>query len=124
MHDLICTVFTTSFVKERTFNPNNWILGLTILAVVSTTMAWYLTLHIIDNGYGYEANPFSLIIHDQPLLALARNLAIVGLVGYVAYLYSKRTKFAYVPVLFVAYIFFGDYIRDLTNLLVALRLFG
>lgn len=111
-------------MKEHAFNPNSWILGLTILAVFSTAMAWYITLHIINNGYGYEANPFSLIIHDHPFLALARNLAVVGIVGYVAHLYSKRTKFAYVPVLFAAYIFFGDYIRDLTNLLLAWHLFG
>ena len=108
-------------MKEHKFNPNIWIAGLTILAVFSAIMSWYLTLHIINNGYGYETNPFSFIIYDQPILALVRNLALVGLIGCVAHLYSKRTKFAYVPVLLVAYIFFGDYIRDLTNLLLALR---
>jgi len=109
---------------EHRFGPNSLILGLTILAVFSTIMAWYLTLYIIDAGYGYESNPFSFIIYDQPILALARNLALVGIIGYVAYLYSKRTKFAYVPVFLVAYIFFTDYIRDLTNLLLAFRIFG
>jgi hypothetical protein len=99
-------------------------MGFTILAGLSTIMAWYLTLYIVDAGYGYEANPFSFMIYDQPFLALARNLALVGIVGYVAYLYRKRTKFAYVPILLVAYIFFTDYIRDLTNLLLSFRIFG
>lgn len=111
-------------MHDHRFSPNNLILGLTILAVFSTVMAWYLTLYIIDAGYGYEANPFSFIIYDQPILALTRNLALVGMVGYVGYLYSKRTKFAYVPVLLVTLIFFTDYIRDLTNLLLAFRIFG
>lgn len=111
-------------MREHTFHPNNLIVGLTILAGLSTIMAWYLTLYIIEAGYGYETNPFSFLIYDQPALALARNLALVGAVGYVAYLYSKKTKFAYVPILLVAYVFFTDYIRDLTNLLLSFRLFG
>jgi len=111
-------------VQEKSFGPNNLILGFTILAALSTIMAWYLTLYIIDSGYGYEANPLSSLVYDQPILALVRNLALAGIVGYVAYLYSKKTKFAYVPVLIVAYVFFTDYIRDLTNLLLGARLFG
>lgn len=111
-------------MHEHSFGPNNLIVGFTILAAFSTVMAWYLTLYIIDTGYGYEANPLSFIIYDQPVLALVRNLALVGVVGYVAYLYSKKTKFAYIPVLLVSFIFFTDYIRDLTNLLLAFRLFG
>ena len=111
-------------MREHTFGPNNLITGLTVLAGLSTIMAWYLTLYITDAGYGYEANPFSFIIYDQPALALVRNMALVGAVGYVGYLYSKRTKFAYVPVLLVAYVFFTDYIRDLTNLLLSFRIFG
>ncbi len=111
-------------MREHTFHPNNLIVGLTILAGLSTILAWYLTLYIIDAGYGYEANPFSFLIYDQPALALVRNLALVGVVGYVAYLYSKKTKFAYVPILLVAYVFFTDYIRDLTNLLLSFSFFG
>lgn len=111
-------------MHQHIFGPNNLIAGFTILAAFSTIMAWYLTLYVIDGGYGYEANPFSFIIYDQPVLALARNLALVGIVGYVAYLYSRKTKFAYVPILLVAYVFFTDYIRDLTNLLLALRIFS
>jgi len=121
---LIRIISTISFVQKHGFSPNNLIVGFIVLAAFSTIMAWYLTLYIVGAGYGYEANPLSFIIYDQPVLALARNLAIVGIVGYIAYLYSKRTKLAYVPVLLVAYIFFTDYIRDLTNLLLAFRLFG
>lgn len=111
-------------MHDHHFNPNNFIVGFTVLAALSTIMAWYLTLYLIGSDYGYEANPFSFLIYDQPILALMRNLALVGLVGYVAYLYSKRTKFAYVPVMLVAYVFFADYIRDLTNLLLAFRIFS
>ena len=111
-------------MREHSFGPNNLILGFTILAALSTVMAWYLTLYIVDADYGYEANQFSFIIYDQPILALVRNLALAGIVGYVSYLYSRKTKLAYVPVLLVAYVFFTDYIRDLTNLLLAFRLFG
>ncbi|MGH9910768.1 MAG: DUF5658 family protein [Nitrososphaerales archaeon] len=109
---------------HQSFGMNNLIPALTILAAVSAVLAWYLTLQIIDGGYGYEANPFSHIIYDQPLLALTRNLALVALVGYVACVYRKKTKLAYLPVLLVAHIFFYDYIRDLTNALVAMRLFN
>ena len=111
-------------MQEHSFGPNNLIIGFTILGAFSTIMAWYLTLYIVNAGYGYEANPFSFMIYDQPMLALVRNLALVGVVGYIAYLYSRKTKFAYVPVLLVTHIFFTDYIRDLTNLLLAFRLFG
>ncbi len=111
-------------MSKKSFGPNNLILGFTILAGLSTIMAWYLTLYIIDSGYGYEGNPFSFLIYDQPILALVRNLALTGIVGYLAYLYSRKTKFAYVPVLIVAYVFFTDYISDLTNLLLSFRLFG
>ncbi len=111
-------------MSGKSFGPNNLILGFTILAALSTTMAWYLTLFIIDSGYGYEGNPFSFLIYNQPILALVRNLALASIVGYVAYLYSSKTRFAYIPVLIVAYVFFTDYIRDLTNLLLASRLFG
>ncbi len=111
-------------MNKQNFGLNNMILGFTILAALSTILAWYLTLYIVDAGYGFEGNPFSSIIYDQPILALVRNLALAGIVGYVAYLYSKKTKFAYIPVLIVAYVFFTDYIRDLTNLVLASRLFG
>ncbi|MFY3739744.1 MAG: hypothetical protein HMLIMOIP_000163 [Candidatus Nitrosomirales archaeon] len=110
--------------EQHTFGPNNLITGLTVLAGLSTILAWYLTVYIIDAGYGYEANPFSFLIYDQPALALLRNLALVGIVGYVAYLYSKKTKFAYIPILLVAFIFFTDYIRDLTNLLLSFSIFA
>ena len=110
-------------MRGQSFGMNNLIPALMILAALSTVLAWYLTLYIIDAGYGYEANPFSSIIYDQPLLALLRNLIIVALVGYVAYVYSKKTKLAYIPVLLVAHIFFYDYVRDLTNTLLAMRLF-
>ncbi|MEM2760414.1 MAG: DUF5658 family protein [Nitrososphaerales archaeon] len=103
---------------------NHLIPALTILAAFSTGLAWYLTLYIIEAGYGYESNPFSYIIYEQPLLALARNLALVGIVGFVAYVYSKKTKLAYVPVLIISHVFFYDYVRDLTNLLLATRLFS
>lgn len=111
-------------MHEHTFGPNNLITGLTVLAGISTILAWYLTLYILDAGYGYEANPFSFLIYGHPALALIRNLALVVIVGYVAYLYSKKTKFAYVPILLVAYVFFTDYIRDLTNLLISFSIFG
>lgn len=111
-------------MSKQNFGPNNLIFGFTILAGLSTILAWYMTLYIVDAGYGYEANPFSSIVYDQPILALVRNLALASIVGYVAYLYSRKTKFAYVPVLIVAYVFFTDYIRDLTNLVLASRLFG
>lgn len=106
------------------FEINRLIPALTILAGFSTLMAWYLTLYIIDSGVGYEANPFSYMIYEQPLLALARNLALVAVVGYISYMYSKKTNLAYVPALIVAHVFFYDYIRDLTNTLLALQLFG
>lgn len=106
------------------FGLNNLILGLIVLAAFSTILAWYLTLYIIEAGYGYEANAFSHIIYEQPLLAIARNLGLVAIVGFVAYIYSKKSKLAYVPILLVSHIFFFDYIRDLTNLLIALQLFG
>jgi hypothetical protein len=110
-------------MNGHSFGMNNLIPALTILAAISTGLAWYLTLYIIEGGHGYEANPFSSIIYDQPLLALMRNLILVALVGYVGYMYSKKTKLAYLPVLLVAHIFFYDYIRDLTNALLAMRLF-
>lgn len=106
------------------FGLNNLILGLIVLAAFSTILAWYLTLYIIDAGYGYEANPFSHIISEQPLLALARNLALVAIVGYVAHIYSSKTKLAFLPVLLIGHIFFLDYIRDLTNALLAMQLFA
>lgn len=107
----------------QSFGMNNLIPALTILAALSTVLAWYLTLYIIGGSYGYEANPFSYIIYDQPLLALFRNLILVALVGYVACVYRKKTMLVYIPVLLVAHIFFYDYIRDLTNALLAMRLF-
>lgn len=103
---------------------NNLIPALTVLAALSTIMAWYISLYIIEGGYGYEANPFSQIIYTQPLLALARNLVLVAAVAFVAYMYSTKTKLAYLPVLLVAHIFFLDYIRDLTNMLLSVRVFG
>jgi len=110
-------------MQRQNFGMNNLIPAFTILATFSTFFAWYLTLIIIERGYGYEANPLSSIIYDQPLLALARNLVLVGLVGYFAFMYSKKTKLAYIPVLIVAHVFFYDYIRDLTNTLLAMKLF-
>lgn len=109
---------------DHKFVTNNLILGLTMLAAFSTIMAWYLTLYIIDAGYGYEANAFSQLIYEQPLLALGRNLALVAIVGYVAHIYSSKTKLAFLPVLLIGHIFFLDYIRDLTNALLAMQLFA
>jgi hypothetical protein len=100
---------------------DNLIPGFIALAVFSTLMAWILTLYLINAGLGYEANVFSYIIYSQPFLLIARNLALIAIVGYVSYLLGKKTKLGYIPIVILAAIFFFNFVHDLTNNLIAIR---
>ncbi len=63
------------------------------------------------------------MIYEQPLLVLGRNLALVLVAGLVAYMHRKKTKLAYLPVLLLTHIFFFNYVHDLVNFLLTIRIF-